>query len=138
MKRTLLAIATSVLVHVLVLERASQAHAQAWGPFGAAPEVTRLDNGLSVVTIPWQSPGIVAYFTLVRVGSRDEVEKGHSGFAHLFEHMMFRGTERFPEKVYEERVQEFGADNNAYTTSDFMRSASSHSASASSLAGSTW
>jgi zinc protease len=115
MKRTLVAAVTGLCV----LGGAISAHAQSWGPFGAAPQVTRLDNGLSVVTIPWTSPGIVAYFTLVRVGSRDEVEKGHSGFAHLFEHMMFRGTERFPEKVYEERIQEFGADNNAYTTSDF-------------------
>jgi zinc protease len=93
--------------------------AQAFGPFPAAPQVTRLDNGLGIVTIPWSSPGIIAYFTLVRVGSRDEVEKGHSGFAHLFEHMMFRGSERFPEKVYEERIQGFGADNNAHTTQDF-------------------
>ena len=83
------------------------------------PQVTRLPNGLTVVSIPWDSPGIVAYYTLVRTGSRDEVEPGHSGFAHLFEHMMFRGTERFPEKMYEARIQEFGADNNAYTTQDF-------------------
>ncbi len=98
---------------------ASGAHAQNWGPFASPPEVSRLDNGLTIVTVPWQSPGIVAYYTLVRVGARDEVEKGHSGFAHLFEHMMFRGTERFPEKVYEERIQDLGADNNAYTTQDF-------------------
>jgi zinc protease len=116
MKRMLRAVAACVLVHALTL---AQARAQSWGPFGAAPQQTRLDNGLTVITIPWASPGIVAYFTLVRVGSRDEVEKGHSGFAHLFEHMMFRGTERFPEKVYEERIQQFGADNNAYTTQDF-------------------
>ncbi len=95
------------------------AHAESVGPFGKPPEVSTLPNGLKVVTIPWQSPGILAYFTLVRVGARDEVEKGHSGFAHLFEHMMFRGTERFPQKVYEERVQNLGADNNAYTTQDF-------------------
>jgi zinc protease len=88
-------------------------------PFSQPVEVSRLDNGLTLVTVPWQSPGIVAYYTLVRVGSRDEVEKGHSGFAHLFEHMMFRGTTRFPKDVYEAKVQELGADNNAYTTQDF-------------------
>jgi zinc protease len=97
----------------------ARAGAQAVGPFASAPEVTVLPNGLRVISVPWKSPGIVAYFTLVRVGARDEVEKGHSGFAHLFEHMMFRGTERFPQKVYEERVQDLGADNNAYTTQDF-------------------
>ena len=69
--------------------------------------------------IPWDSPGIVAYYTLVRVGSRDEVEHGKSGYAHLFEHMMFRGTERYPAEEYERRMQSFGADDNAYTTEDF-------------------
>jgi len=85
----------------------------------APPSVDRLPNGLQVVTIPWDSPGIVAYFTLARVGSRDEAEAGHSGFAHLFEHMMFRGTERFPHDRYEALIQEMGADNNAFTTDDF-------------------
>lgn len=93
--------------------------AQDLGPFVKPPEVTRLDNGLTVVSIPWHSPGIIAYYTLVRVGSRDEVEPGHSGFAHLFEHMMFRGTERTPEEAYERAIQSFGADGNAYTTQDF-------------------
>jgi zinc protease len=88
-------------------------------PFAKPIEVSRLPNGLTLVSVPWQSPGIVAYYTLVRVGSRDEVEKGHSGFAHLFEHMMFRGTQRFPKDVYEAKVQELGADNNAYTSQDF-------------------
>ena len=82
-------------------------------------QVERLPNGLTVITIPWDSPGIVAYYTLVRVGSRDEVEPGHSGFAHLFEHMMFRGTARFPAEVYERTMQSLGADGNAYTTNDF-------------------
>jgi zinc protease len=87
--------------------------------FPTPPRVERFDNGLRVVTVPWDTPGIIAYYTVVRVGSRDEVEPGHSGFAHLFEHMMFRGTERFPEDVYEKTIQRFGADNNAYTTQDF-------------------
>jgi zinc protease len=56
---------------------------------------TTLDNGLKVVVVPYDSPGTVAYYVVVRTGSRDEVEAGHSGFAHFFEHMMFRGTERY-------------------------------------------
>ena len=83
------------------------------------PAVDRLPNGLTVVTIPYDSPGIVAYFTLVRTGARDEVEAGHSGFAHLFEHMMFRGTRALPAHEYEHRMQHLGADNNAFTTEDF-------------------
>lgn len=93
--------------------------AQGSGVFPTPPRVARLPNGLTVVTVPWDSPGIVAYYTLMRVGSRDEVEPGHSGFAHLFEHMMFRGTERYPQERYEAVLQGFGADNNAYTTQDF-------------------
>lgn len=89
------------------------------GPFAEPLQISRLDNGLTVISIPWHSPGILAYYTLVRVGARDEVEPGHTGFAHLFEHMMFRGTERHSERAYEERIQSFGADNNAYTTQDF-------------------
>ncbi len=87
--------------------------------FQTPPVVDHLPNGLTVMTVPWDSPGIIAYYTLVRVGSRDEVEPGKSGYAHLFEHMMFRGTERFPEAAYEAKIQSFGADNNAYTTQDF-------------------
>jgi len=87
--------------------------------FNAPPTVDHLPNGLTVVTVPAESPGIVAYYTLMRVGSRDEIEAGHSGYAHLFEHMMFRGTEEVPQEEYERRIQSYGADNNAYTTRDF-------------------
>lgn len=82
------------------------------------PEVKTFDNGLTVVTLPWNSPGMVAYYSLVRTGSRDETDAGHTGFAHLFEHMMFRGTKRFPKERYEAKIQEFGADNNAFTWFD--------------------
>ncbi|MDB4971853.1 MAG: peptidase family [Myxococcaceae bacterium] len=113
-------LASSALACVLVFcSQPASLQAQQSGPFGKPPSVSRLANGLTLVSIPWHSPGIVAYYTLVRVGARDEVEPGHSGFAHLFEHMMFRGTERFSERAYEERMQSFGADNNAYTTQDF-------------------
>jgi zinc protease len=80
--------------------------------------VDRLPNGLTVVIAPFDSPGIVAHYIVVRVGSRNEVDAGHTGFAHFFEHMMFRGTERFPAEAYERLVQSLGADNNANTGSD--------------------
>ncbi len=83
------------------------------------PHVDTLDNGLTVVTVPFDSPGVVAYFTLVRAGSRDEIEAGKSGYAHLFEHLMFRGTEKMSAADYEKKMQALGADNNAFTTSDF-------------------
>ena len=57
-------------------------------------------NGLQIVTVPFDSPGLVSFYIVVRVGSRNEVEEGVTGFAHFFEHMMFRGTEKYPREKY--------------------------------------
>jgi zinc protease len=78
----------------------------------------RLPNGLRVVLVKTPHDGVVAYYTLVRTGSRNEIEPGHSGFAHLFEHMMFRGTKRFPPDVREAEFKRLGVDDNAFTTDD--------------------
>jgi zinc protease len=86
--------------------------------FPYATHVRTLDNGLRVILVPMGSPGLVAYWSIVRTGSRDEIEPGRTGFAHFFEHMMFRGTERFPEHVYNATVTRLGADANAYTSDD--------------------
>lgn len=82
-------------------------------------ETKTLDNGLKVIMIPMESPGLVAYYSVVRTGSRDEVEPGKSGFAHFFEHMMFRGTKNYPASVYDSIITSIGADANAYTTDDY-------------------
>ncbi|MDP3070194.1 MAG: pitrilysin family protein [Opitutaceae bacterium] len=86
--------------------------------FPYAYEKHTLPNGLTAILVPMQSPGVVAYYSVVRTGSRDEVEEGKSGFAHFFEHMMFRGTPTFPQAVYEGIVTKMGANTNAYTTDD--------------------
>jgi zinc protease len=109
-KRTLLVVAA---LGALLVAAAVQAQV-----LPEKPKVEKLKNGLTVVTLPWDSPGMVAFYSMVRTGSRDETDRGHTGFAHLFEHMMFRGTERFPKQVYEAKIQEFGADNNAFTWYD--------------------
>ncbi len=80
---------------------------------------SRLGNGLRVISVPFESPGIIAYYTVVRTGSRNEVEKGLSGFAHFFEHMMFRGTEKYPQDKYNAVLKALGADSNAFTTDDW-------------------
>jgi zinc protease len=82
-------------------------------------QTTVLENGLTVISIPFDSPGIIAYYTVVRTGSRNEVEEGLSGFAHFFEHMMFRGTEQYPADEYNEVLKILGADHNAFTTADW-------------------
>jgi zinc protease len=86
-------------------------------PYTAQKET--LPNGLRVIIIPMESPGIVAYYSVVRTGSRDEVEPGKSGFAHFFEHMMFRGTKKYPAHIYDSIVTSIGANANAYTTDDY-------------------
>ena len=78
----------------------------------------KLENGLNVVTIPFDSPGIAAFYIVVRVGSRNEVEPGVTGFAHFFEHMMFRGTDKYPREKYNEVLKMTGASANANTSLD--------------------
>jgi zinc protease len=75
-------------------------------------------NGLRLITIPTDYPNVVSLFIVVQTGSRNEVEPGKSGFAHLFEHMMFRGTKQNPPEKYEAALKEAGAASNAYTSDD--------------------
>ncbi len=78
-----------------------------------------LPNGLKVLFVPFDSPGLTVYYSLVRTGSRNEVEPGLSGFAHFFEHMMFRGTRKHPEQEYDALLSVAGVAKNAFTTADF-------------------
>jgi zinc protease len=80
---------------------------------------TTLPNGLVVVVIPIAGSGTVAVRTLVGVGARDEVEPGHTGFAHFFEHMMFRGTPTWPGDKRSEELARLGVSGGGYTTDDF-------------------
>ena len=77
-----------------------------------------LPNGLRVFVVEYDSPGLVAYYSIVRTGSRNEVEPGKSGFAHFFEHMMFRGTAQFATEKYNAAIKAMGADSNAFTSDD--------------------
>lgn len=78
----------------------------------------QLKNGLNVVSVQYDSPGIAAFYIVVRVGSRNEIEKGVTGFAHFFEHMMFRGTDKYPKEKYSAELKLIGASANANTSND--------------------
>lgn len=78
----------------------------------------KMENGLNVVTVQYPSPGLAAFYIVVRAGSRDEIEAGHTGFAHFFEHMMFRGTDKYPNEKYSEVLKSTGASANANTSLD--------------------
>lgn len=74
-----------------------------------------LANGLKVIVHQDKNTPMVAVNVLYNVGARDE-DPQRTGFAHLFEHLMFGGSENIP--VYDEPLQMAGGENNAYTTND--------------------
>ncbi|HDP99224.1 MAG TPA: insulinase family protein [bacterium] len=115
MKNYCLSVLVSLLFSGCFLCQVNQAAA---GIFPYEFQQKVFDNGFKVILIPMDSPGIVAYYSIVRTGSRDEYEPGHSGFAHFFEHMMFRGTKNYPGHVYDRLITEIGANANAYTSND--------------------
>ena len=85
-------------------------------PFKASEKT--LPNGLKVIVVPTGFPNIVSVQIPMQTGSRNEVEPGKSGFAHFFEHMMFRGTKAYPPDVYNAIITKAGARQNAYTSDD--------------------
>ncbi len=98
---------------------AAPALAQKAKPFFPYPmKTTVLPNGLSVTRIPFSAPGIVSFYSAVRVGSRNEVEPGHTGFAHFFEHVMFKGTQAWPEGTRDALLGRLGFHENAFTSDD--------------------
>jgi zinc protease len=76
---------------------------------------TTLSNGLRLIVHTDTTTPMVAVNVLYDVGARDE-ESVRTGFAHLFEHLMFGGSVNIP--VYDEPLQMAGGENNAYTTND--------------------
>src|SRR6186713_602956 len=85
-------------------------------PF-AATERT-LPNGLKVIVVPTGFPNLVSIQIPVQTGSRNEIEPGKSGFAHFFEHMMFRGTPNTPPEKFRSVMSKAGARDNAGTGDD--------------------
>lgn len=74
-----------------------------------------LSNGLRVIVHPDFTTPMVAFNIIYDVGARDE-HPDQTGFAHLFEHLMFGGSVHIPD--YDEPLQMAGGENNAYTTND--------------------
>ena len=74
-----------------------------------------LENGLKVIVHQDETTPIVTFNLLYNVGSRDE-DPERTGFAHLFEHLMFGGPVNIP--VYDEPLERAGGENNAFTSTD--------------------
>jgi predicted Zn-dependent peptidase len=79
---------------------------------------TKLSNGMTVVVHEDHTLPQVATNIVFRVGSKDE-QPGRTGFAHLFEHLMFMGTKRAPAKAFDQWMESSGGSSNAWTSSDF-------------------
>jgi len=76
-----------------------------------------LQNGLQIYSIEDHSSPTVAVQVWYHVGSKDDPD-GRSGFAHLFEHMMFKGNEHLTPETFEQLTENVGGENNAYTAPD--------------------
>jgi zinc protease len=94
------------------------------GPAFAAPfedpalgtRVTTLENGLTILTLEDHTTPVVSLQIWARVGSGDEAR--YTGLAHLFEHMMFRGSKHLGKEEHSRLIEERGGQINAYTTRD--------------------
>ncbi|HEX9983295.1 MAG TPA: pitrilysin family protein [Thermoanaerobaculia bacterium] len=114
-KRTVVAMLCAMMLPMTVAAQ-GQKKAEKILPFKISEKT--LENGLKVVVVPTGFPNIVSVQIPMQTGSRNEVEPGKSGFAHFFEHMMFRGTKQYPPDVYTSIITKAGARQNAYTSDD--------------------
>jgi zinc protease len=102
----------AILAAALVIFRAS------------ATEIPPLDykertlaNGLHLIALEDHTAPTTAIQVWYRVGSKDD-PAGRSGFAHLFEHIMFKSTKRMPSEFFDRLTEDVGGENNAYTAND--------------------
>ncbi len=86
----------------------------------AEPVVTsfELDNGMRGVVIEDHRAPVVTHMVWYKVGSADETP-GKTGIAHYLEHLLFKGTEKFPNGKFSEIVAENGGRENAFTSRDY-------------------
>ena len=76
-----------------------------------------LPNGLQVIAVPSHASPTVSVQVWYHVGSKDD-PAGRSGFAHLFEHLMFKGTAHLKSEQFDRLTEDVGGSNNAFTSDD--------------------
>ncbi len=107
---------TMAMVGLLAAGMARAASSDAFFPYRY--QIEKFPNALQLITVPTDHPNLAAVYIVVRTGSRNEVEPGKSGFAHFFEHMMFRGSENYTPDQRDAVMKKAGAEVNAYTSDD--------------------
>jgi predicted Zn-dependent peptidase len=106
-------LAFAVCLSAVALARGAQAGEGVKIPF----EKLQLANGMTVILHQDRTVPLVVVNISYNVGSRFEVP-GRTGFAHLFEHLMFMGTRRAPTKMFDAWMEAAGGWNNAWTSED--------------------
>src|SRR5947199_7248293 len=109
-------IAAAVAAALLVMAAATSPSA-AVRPPKLQYEITTLPNGLTVVLSEDHSTPIVHLQLVYHVGSKNE-RAGRTGFAHLFEHLMFKGSKNVQPEAHTSMLASVGGQSNAYTTDD--------------------
>ncbi len=77
----------------------------------------KLGNGMEVVVIPDHRSPVVTHMVWYKVGAADEPQ-GKTGIAHFLEHLLFKGTPRYPAGEFSRLIRRNGADDNAFTAQD--------------------
>ncbi len=108
----------------LILNKTGSAHLLAAAQNGTAQRTGQmpvqrrlLPNGLVVLALEDHTTPSIAYYTVFKVGSRNE-RPGITGLSHLFEHMMFNGSAKYAPKQFDEILESGGGYSNAFTNSD--------------------
>ncbi len=78
----------------------------------------KLNNGMEVVVIPDHRAPVVTHMVWYKVGAADEPQ-GKAGIAHLLEHLMFKGTPKYPDGAFSRIVRANGGTDNAFTSQDY-------------------
>ncbi|MBE9537323.1 MAG: insulinase family protein [Proteobacteria bacterium] len=81
-------------------------------------QVDHLKNGLKVITIEDHKDPVITFQVWYRVGARNEIT-GKTGLAHLTEHMMFKGTEKYKKGEVSRTVARHGGNENAFTSQEY-------------------
>ncbi len=115
-------LAVAACAAVLIAPAVARAADAARAPVPAAPPIDFslrvLPNGLKVYSAVDRSAPTVSIQVWYGVGSKDDPQ-GRSGFAHLFEHMMFKATRDMPAEFMDRLTEDVGGENNASTWDDF-------------------
>lgn len=113
-----IALATSAFSNSLLAQCRAEYDAQALYALEANLKIYTLENGLTVRLLPMADKQTVTIASQFNLGARNEAQ-GQSGYAHLFEHMLFKGSENAPGDTYAQQLSALGARFNASTHFDY-------------------